>query len=303
LKHSFIKANKDALEGIKGETRDIAVIAGFVDGFGTDIYTAAALLHHGCVMGVQHKMHLPNYDVFDEKRYFKPARENHVFELDELKLGINICEDIWVDNGPTDVQAKKGADFIVNISASPFYAGKGRERRELIARRARENSLPIVYVNLVGGQDDLVFDGGSFVFNKNGALIAKGKRFEEELVLTKLDGPAIIPEKEDTLQEIYNALVLGIRDYVRKNGFEKVVIGLSGGIDSALTATLATGALGSQNVIGVSMPSSITSQSSKEDAKRIAENLGIEFKVIPIVDAVATYTAMLQRYSKAQSQT
>jgi NAD+ synthase (glutamine-hydrolysing) len=232
-------------------------------------------------------------DVFDEKRYFKPARENQVFELDDLKLGINICEDIWVDNGPTDVQAKKGADFIVNISASPFYAGKGRERRELIARRARENSLPIVYVNLVGGQDDLVFDGGSCIFNKNGALIAKGKRFEEELVLTKLDGPAIIPEKEDTLQEIYNALVLGIRDYVRKNGFEKVVIGLSGGIDSALTATLATEALGSQNVIGVSMPSSITSQSSKEDAKRIAENLGIEFKVIPIVDAVDTYTAML----------
>jgi len=293
LKPSFIKANKEALERIIGETEGIAVITGFVDAIGANIYNAAALIQNRRLIGVQHKMHLPNYDVFDEKRYFKPATENALFELDGLKLGITICEDIWADNGPTEVQAELGADFIVNVSDSPFYAGKSKVRRELIARRAKENRIAIVYVNLVGGQDDIVFDGRSYVFNKEGALIAEGKQFEEDLVIADLDGAEIIPEAEDELKEIHGALVLGIKDYVRKNGFEKAVIGLSGGIDSALTAALAVEALGAQNVVGVSMPSAISSQSSKADAKKLAENLGIEYTVVPIVDAVNAYTAML----------
>jgi len=293
LKPSFIKANKEALEKVISETKDIAVIIGFVDELSENIYNAAALIQNRRLIGIQHKTHLPNYDVFDEKRYFKPATESSIFNLNGLKLGINICEDIWVDNGPTGIQAKLGADFIVNISASPFYAGKSKERRGLIAKRAKENNIPIVYVNLVGGQDDLVFDGRSYVFNKEGALIAEGKPFEEDLVITNLDGTGIIPEGEDPVREIYGALRIGIRDYVRKNGFEKVVIGLSGGIDSALTAALATEALSAQNVVGVSMPSAISSQSSKADAKKLADNLGIEYRVVPIIDAVNAYTAML----------
>lgn len=293
LKPSFIKANKEALEKIISKTEDIAVITGFVDEIDKNIHNAAALIKNGKLIGIQHKTYLPNYDVFDEQRYFKPSKENFVFELDELKLGINICEDIWVDNGPTEIQTKKGADFIVNISASPFYIGRSRVRRDLIARRSKENKIPIIYVNLVGGQDDLVFDGRSYAFNRGGALIAESKHFEEDLVITNLGGNEIVPEEEDELKEIYGALLLGIKDYVKKNGFKKVVIGLSGGIDSALTATLATEALDAQNVVGVSMPSAISSQSSREDAKKLVENLGIEYKVIPIIDIVNAYTAIL----------
>ncbi|NQE05936.1 hypothetical protein C5S32_08695 [ANME-1 cluster archaeon GoMg1] len=196
LKPSFIKANKEALEIIISETKGIAAIIGFVDELGENIYNAAALIQNRRLIGIQHKTHLPNYDVFDEKRYFKPATESSIFNLNGLKLGINICEDIWVGNGPTGIQAKLEADFIVNISASPFYAGKSKERRELIAKRAKENKIPIVYVNLVGGQDDRVFDGRSYVFNKEGALITEGKQFEEDLVITNLDGAEIIPEGE-----------------------------------------------------------------------------------------------------------
>ena len=325
LKPSFIDANRRALARIISETADIAVIIGFVDHSNAPfisniydisalpkktLYNSAALLHDGRLIGIQHKMHLPNYDVFDEKRYFKPGTENCVFNLDKpgLKLGINICEDIWVDgHGPTEKQVELGAELIVNISASPFYAGKSRVRRELIAMRARANKVPIAYVNLVGGQDELVFDGRSCVFDARGALIAEGEQFEECLVISTIDSAPIAPpdeadraemRKNEEIEEIFNALLLGIRDYVRKNGFTKVVIGLSGGIDSALTAALATEALGAHNVVGVAMPSAITSSSSIEDAKRLAENLGIEFKVIPIVDAVNAYTKMLSEEFK-----
>ncbi|MEA1945535.1 MAG: NAD+ synthase [Euryarchaeota archaeon] len=291
LKTSFIRDNREALDMIIAESENIAVVTGFVDCDGGNIYNAAALGKNCELIGVQHKMHLPNYDVFDEKRYFEPGKENLLFELDELKLGINICEDIWVDDGPVEKQAKE-ADLIVNISASPFYAGKGRERRELLARRASENRVPIVHINLVGGQDDLVFDGRSYVFDRDGILIAEGEQFEEDLIITDMDGVEITSE-DDPLKEIYGALSLGIRDYVRKNGFKKVVIGLSGGIDSALTAALAAEALGAQNVVCVSMPSAITSKSSREDAKELALNLGVEYRVIPIMDAVRAYTAML----------
>ena len=326
LKPSFIEANRRALAQILSETADIAVILGFVDHsdapFVSNIYdisalpkktlyNSAALLHDRKLIGIQHKMHLPNYDVFDEKRYFKPGTENRVFNVGKsrhnLKLGINIREDIWVDgHGPTEKQVELGAELIVNISASPFYAGKSRLRRELIAMRARANKVPIAYVNLVGGQDELVFDGRSGIFNDKGALIAEGEQFKECLITSTLDSAPITPPdeadraemRETEIEEIFNALLLGIRDYVRKNGFRKVVIGLSGGIDSALTTVLATEALGAHNVVGVAMPSAITSSSSIEDAKRLAENLGIEFKVIPIIEAVNAYTRMLSKEFK-----
>ena len=326
LKPSFIEANRRALAQILSETADIAVILGFVDHSNAPfvsniydisalpkktLYNSAALLHDRKLIGIQHKMHLPNYDVFDEKRYFKPGTENRVFNLGKsrhnLKLGINIREDIWVDgHGPTEKQVELGAELIVNISASPFYAGKSRLRRELIAMRARANKVPIAYVNLVGGQDELVFDGRSGIFNDKGALIAEGEQFKECLITSTLDSAPITPPdeadraemRETEIEEIFNALLLGIRDYVRKNGFRKVVIGLSGGIDSALTTVLATEALGAHNVVGVAMPSAITSSSSIEDAKRLAENLGIEFKVIPIIEAVNAYTRMLSKEFK-----
>jgi len=326
LKPSFIEANRRALAQILSETADIAVILGFVDHSNAPfvsniydisalpkktLYNSAALLHDRKLIGIQHKMHLPNYDVFDEKRYFKPGTENRVFNLGKsrhnLKLGINIREDIWVDgHGPTEKQVELGAELIVNISASPFYAGKSRLRRELIAMRARANKVPIAYVNLVGGQDELVFDGRSGIFNDKGALIAEGEQFKECFITSTLDSAPITPPdeadraemRETEIEEIFNALLLGIRDYVRKNGFRKVVIGLSGGIDSALTTVLATEALGAHNVVGVAMPSAITSSSSIEDAKRLAENLGIEFKVIPIIEAVNAYTRMLSKEFK-----
>ncbi len=308
LKPSFINANLKAFEEVLNETEGISVILGFVDR--TDepparnshisvlpentLYNAAALIHDRELIGVQHKMQLLNYDVFDEGRYFVSATESRVFRLEhpELTIGINLGADLWVDEA-LERRVRQGAELIVNISASPFYAGKSRQRRELVARRAREYRVPIAYVNLVGGQDDLVFDGRSCIFDDNGALIAEGAQFEECLTVSTLDSTPITPQYDDPIKEIYLALILGIRDYVRKNGFEKVVIGLSGGIDSALTAALATDALGAHNVVGVSMPSAITSPASINDAKKMAENLGIEFKIIPINDAVDAYTRIL----------
>jgi len=293
LKPSFIKDNRDALKKIIAASEGIAVVTGFVDATGEKLYNAAAIIKDTELIGIGHKMYLPNYDVFDEKRYFEPANKVEIFDLGGIKLGLNICEDIWVDHGPYEVQAEKGANLIVNISASPFYAGKTEERRELTSKRARENRVWLLYLNLVGGQDDLIFGGRSCLVNREGELIAECKSFEEELVVADLDRETITPEEEDTISEIYSAIVLGIRDYVRKNGFFKVVIGLSGGIDSAVTAALARDALGARNVLGVSMPSVITSRLSIDDAEKLACNLDIDFKVIPIAKIVDAYTETL----------
>ncbi len=298
LKPSFIEKNKEKFDEIVKETEGIACIFGFVDEVDGKLFNAAALAHDKRVIGAPHKANLPNYDVFDEKRYFCEAEGSQVFDVKGIKVGINICEDIWVDGGPTEAQAKKGANLIVNISASPFHVGKIKEREELLAKRAKENGVTVAYLNLVGGQDDLVFDGGSSVFNEKGELVARCRRFEEDLVVTDLDGSVEVGSAPDSLEEIYRALVLGIGDYVIKNGFERVVIGLSGGIDSSLTGALAARALGPKNVVGVSMPGEITSKESIGDARQLAKNLEIEYKEIPISDAVDVYNKMLEEEFK-----
>jgi NAD+ synthase (glutamine-hydrolysing) len=297
LKPSFVKKNLEELERISKEARGIAAVVGFVDEKEGSIYNAAALLADGEIIGIQHKSHLPNYDVFDEQRYFKEAEECHIFTFGDTKLGINICEDIWVDHGPPEEQAKKGARLLINISASPFHAGKFQVREELLSRRAKEAGVPVIYCNLVGGQDDLVFDGGSYVFSGKGELIAQAGRFQEDLLVSDLKTP-LPPKKRDVIEDIHRALCLGLSDYVRKNGFRKVVIGLSGGIDSSLVATLAAEALGPENVLGVSMPSPYTSDGSIEDARDLADNLGIAFKIIPIFGILDAYLGSLREQFK-----
>ncbi|MEE8402049.1 MAG: NAD+ synthase [Candidatus Hydrothermarchaeaceae archaeon] len=300
LRPSFIRKNMEVLEGIKKETRGISCIVGFVYMGKDGLFNSAALVSDREIVGIQHKSHLPNYDVFDEKRYFSKAPKCHVFNLKGTKIGINICEDIWSDNGPTELQVRGGAELIINISASPFHAGKIKERENLLSKRARENHIFVAYVNLVGGQDDLVFDGGSYLFNRRGELSARCRRFEEDLVVTELNGATAEspPLRKDTVEEIFSALVLGTRDYVRKNGFEKVVVGISGGVDSALTASIASKALGPKNVLGIFMPGVVTSKESREDAQLLSENLGIEYKVIPINDAVSAFARMLKEEFK-----
>jgi len=336
LKPQFIKQNKESLDKIIEHCSDIAVVVGFVDSDG-DIYNAAAVLYNKKLVGVYHKFYLPNYGVFDENRYFQAGRECPVFIIYGIGIGITICEDMWYEAGPAIVQAYAGAKVLINISASPYHAGKGLFRERMLATRASDSAAIVVHNNLVGGQDELVFDGNSLIINEKGELIARGKQFEEDFVVADLDVesvfrsqlhdprrrqetpwvrekleeatkievsseyPAIarspLPprriERLDELAEIYQALVLGTRDYVRKNGFEKVVIGLSGGIDSSLVAAIATDAIGAENVIGVSMPSRYSSPGSKSDAESLARNLGIEFKVISIEKAFSSYLETL----------
>jgi len=335
LKPDFIQANLECLKQIAEGTRSITAVVGFVDS-ADDIYNAAAIVHDGKLAGVYHKMYLPNYGVFDENRYFQAGTDYPVFVLRGTAIGVNICEDIWYPAGPSEVQALAGgAEVIVNISASPYHAGKGQFRERMLSTRAADNVVIVAFCNLVGGQDELVFDGGSVVFDERGELVARGRQFEEDLVVADLDVggvfrqrlhdprrrqeklaadagrvsritlpevkaprekpplPARKAQRLEPLAEIYHALVLGTRDYVRKNGFQKVVIGLSGGIDSSLTAAIAVDALGKENVVGVFMPSRYSSKESREDAQGLAENLGIEFLVIPIDRSFQAYLDML----------
>jgi NAD+ synthase (glutamine-hydrolysing) len=336
LKPQFIKRNRESLDKIVDHSSGIAVVVGFVDS-DSDIYNAAAVLQNRKLIGIYHKFYLPNYGVFDENRYFQAGKECPVFIIHGVGIGITICEDIWYETGPATVQAYAGARLLVNISASPYHAGKGFSRERMLATRAADNVAIVAYINLVGGQDELVFDGNSVIFSEKGEPIARGRQFEEDLVVTDLDMesvfrsqlheprrrketpwvkeelervtkleasneyPAAIKpslpvrqvERLSDIAEIYQALVLGLRDYVRKNGFEKVVIGLSGGVDSSLVATIAADALDSGNVIGVSMPSRYSSPGSKSDAEALARNLGIEFKVIPIERAFGSYLETL----------
>ena len=341
LNPQFIKQNKERLNEVVEHSADIAVVVGFVDS-NSDIYNAAALIHNNKLAGVYHKVYLPNYGVFDENRYFQAGAECPIFIIYGIGIGITICEDIWYETGPATVQAYAGARLLVNISASPYHAGKGNLRERILATRAADNVAIIAYNNLVGGQDELVFDGNSLIITQQGEIIARGKQFEEDLVVADLDAESVfrsqlhdprrrkeapwikkgleqatkievsteyptiarlpLPSRQverlDELGEIYQALVLGTRDYVHKNGFEKVVIGLSGGIDSSLVATISVDALGADNVVGVSMPSRYSSPNSKSDAEALAKNLGIEFKVIPIEKAFSSYLETLAEYFK-----
>ena len=341
LMPKFIEANLKAVNRIARATSSMTVIAGFVDRDG-DIYNAAALLHNGKMLNAYHKSYLPNYGVFDEDRYFQVGKENFIFVLKSTPIGMSICEDLWYPGDPIRTQALYGgAELIVNISASPYHAGKAASREKMISTRATDNAAIVAFCNLVGGQDELVFDGGSLIFDQSGELIARGKQFEEDLIVADLDMEAVfrmrlhdprirrekiaeqaknlkkielpnqsparkkpsIPVREikpfDRLSEIYSALVLGTGDYIRKNGFGTVLIGLSGGIDSGLTAAIAVDALGKKGVVGVAMPSRYSSEESVEDAALLAKNLGIRFLTIPITEIFQAYLNTLSNPFKS----
>ena len=346
LKPGFIADNKAALSRVAAHTGRCVAVVGFVD-VGRDLWNAAALCAHGEVRGVYHKRNLPNYAVFDEQRYFASGHQpTELWSVGGVRVGVSICEDAWNPAGPILDQADSGAELIVNLNASPYAEGKGAYRERLMATRAADASSALIYVNQVGGQDELVFDGGSMVFNADGELIARSPQFEEHLMVIDIDidpvyrkrlidprgrpNDALLPVKEihtenaggeddvavdptaprlnnargplpapvvtahlDADEEVYRALVLGTRDYLVKNGFSDVVIGLSGGIDSTLVAAIAVDAIGADHVHGVSMPSRYSSDHSRSDAELLAENLGIEFRTIAIEPAHAALLDML----------
>jgi len=337
LKPQFIQENLDLLREIAEHTSGITAVVGFVDA-DDDIYNAAAILHDGAIVHAYHKVFLPNYGVFDEERYFRQGREQPVFLIGGVKVGVSICEDIWYPTGPAAIQSQSGAQLLININSSPYDMGKRAKRERMVATRAVDNEVIVCYVNTVGGQDELVFDGASFIFDQTGRALGRARQFEEELLVADLDvesvfrsrlhdprrrreptfhvqadvaTPLIVlsekpqcgscspltPAEPETLEgpaEVYSALVLGTRDYVQKNRFQKVIIGLSGGIDSALTAVIAVDALGAENVMGVSMPSRYSSPGSKDDAADLAERLGVRLLTIPIEPAFQAYLKMLE---------
>jgi NAD+ synthase (glutamine-hydrolysing) len=279
LRSSFVEENMRAWEQIARRVKGITAVVGFADRDARGkSYNAAGIAAGGRVRGVYHKMYLPNYGVFDEVRYFSRGTEPMVFSAGRSPFGVTVCEDIWVRRGPLPREARAGARLIVNLSSSPYHAGKWETRRELVARHAVASRCPVAYCNLVGGQDELVFDGGSMVVSGKGTLLARAKMFEEDLLLCDVDGKGeggpIDPAPKDD-EEIFRALVTGTRDYVDKNRFPGAIVGMSGGIDSSLVAVIAVEALGPQRVLGVTMSSLYTSRMSVEDAHALASNLGI----------------------------
>jgi NAD+ synthase (glutamine-hydrolysing) len=337
FKPKFIEKNLESLEFITEASLGVTAVVGFVD-LNKDLYNAAALIHDGRLAGIYHKIHLPNYGVFDENRYFKAGAETSVYIIHDVGVGISICEDIWIEDGPAATQAYAGAEVIINISASPYHYGKWQSRQQMLAGYASHGLAIVAYNNLVGGQDELVFDGNSMIFDPDGRLIARGKSFTEDMVVADLDVEAVYQSRlknpkwcqksiqlekkpwrltrvvvseqrfekskptlplqqelkqSDRFTEVYDALVLGTRDYIMKNRFEKVVIGLSGGIDSSVTAAIAVDAIGADNVIGVVMPSRYSSPGSRHDAEQLAENLGIELFKIPIESPFSAYLEVL----------
>jgi len=340
LRPGFVADNIAALEGMVEACRGITVVVGFVDRgeearsliWGpvgatdvsrTPIYNAAAVIHDGRLAHVYRKERLPNYGVFDEARYFEADMRCEVYRVAGVELGVNICEDIWYPGDPTETQARAGARVIVNINGSPYHVGKRKFREEMLAERARAYDVYVCYTNQVGGQDELVFDGGSMALSPGGELVARAAMFEEELLTVdlKVDGgdrklesgnrvsqfalsespflpnrlpvePRIASEPEGEA-EVYAALVVGTRDYLHKTGFKEAVLALSGGIDSSLVAAIAVDAIGGENVHGVSMPSRYSSEGSIKDAKELSENLGTEFRIIPIEPAHEAFEEML----------
>jgi NAD+ synthase (glutamine-hydrolysing) len=340
LKSSFIEDNLETLDKIREASDGLTVIVGFVDKK-EDIYNAAAIIHNRDLVDVYHKRYLPNYGVFDENRYFQSGTRAPVYKLGDVRFGVNICEDIWYPGNPTGEQAILGdAQIIINISSSPYYASKVKSREQMLSVRASDYSVVVVFCNLVGGQDELVFDGHSAVIGEAGKVIARASGFKEELLIAdispdrvfrsrlhdprrrkekytlrieskeaqlitlaqaefgKNSRPQIAPRVEEFMgveEEVFRALVLGTRDYVTKNGFKKVVIGLSGGIDSSIVAAVAAEALGKENVIGVRMPSRYSSEGSIRDAEELSNGLGIELLTIPIEKAFNAYLDMLSQ--------
>ena len=357
----FLAANAASLDELCHHARDIVAIVGFLDGSGGDIHNAAAIITGGRVAGICHKMRLPNYGVFDEFRYFSAGSRPALFDLGGKLVAVNICEDIWYPDEPLGSQVASGASLVINISASPYRIGRTRTREEMLETRSRDYLTPVALVNMVGGQDELVFDGNSLVFDEHGRLIARGASFEEDLVVVDIDleevsssrhrdtmgrlsdlkqrhpGPVDIfavgpisgrglegvteewremesgsatpvggqenapdrlaphlPEPLSGPAEIYRALQVGVRDYVSKNRFERVLIGLSGGIDSALVAAVATDALGKENVVAVSMPSRYTSEGTRIDAEELAKRLAIEFRLIAIEPVFTKFLEILK---------
>ena len=325
LRESFVGKNFAVLEELAEFSSSTSGVVGFVDRNLDDNHTdkqkrdianAAAIIQNGDVKGIYHKCFLPNYSVFDEARYFaKGNNPGNVFWYEDIGIGISICEDIWIEDGPSSQQVENGASLIININASPYDQNKTDLRKELVVKQAKKLGVPIIYLNMVGGQDELVFDGGSFVVDGKGEIIYQAQQFEEELFYIDLDlevkeqpkGSILeirqkvseldLPQSAQLLsknESLYSALKLGLFDYVSKNNFEKVLVGLSGGIDSALTATIAADSLGSDNVVGVALPSKYNTEESLVDARLLAENLDIEFKVIEIEEIVNIFRNTLK---------
>src|SRR5256886_3093095 len=287
LRPGFVRAAHASLERIAPETRGIVALVG-VPLFDGVLYNACAICADGEVTGWAKKWHLPNYGVFDEKRYFASGDELALIDVAGTKVGITICEDMWVSGPPTTELVSAGAELVVNLSASPFHVGRAQEREAIFSARARECGVRVALCNTVGAQDELVFDGHSLVIESDGSVLARAPGFEETLLVVDLERPEAAPiaALDDDLEQMRCALVLGLRDYVGKNGFAEIVVGVSGGIDSALTAALAVEALGPERVHCVSMPSRYSSGGTQSDARRLAENLGRDFRELPIATAV-----------------
>ena len=328
LRRGFVEDNLSTLDRVREATTGLHVtaIVGFVD-YAHDIFNAAGVLHDGELAGAYHKQYLPNYGVFDETRYFRAGQALQLFDIAGARVGVTICEDIWYSSGPMQDQCLAGAEVVVNINGSPFHAGKSQQREQMLATRAADNAVLTLYCNLVGGQDHLIFDGGSTVYGPGGDLIARAPLFTEQLLTVDLDveevrqtrlhdprlrrlpqkqaehamvsreldvdrGPLIGTSIAATLpsdEQVYEALVLGTRDYVHKTGFSDVIIALSGGIDSTITAVIAVDALGADHVRGVSMPSRYSSEGSVADARALADNLGMHMDVLPIEGPYQSY--------------
>ena len=307
---SFVAHNREYAERIAGQTAGIAVICGLVTPAGSDagksVMNSAALLMDGKIAFIQSKMLLPTYDVFDEMRNFAPVKKQELFPFCGNRMALTICEDAWNDKqfwvkrlytvDPVEALIQAGGNFVLNISASPFWIGKREFRRDMLTSIARQHKVPVVLVNQVGGNDSLVFDGSSLVLNREGTVIAQGKSFEEDLIY--FDSQSFTGDMHEQIAgdeaSAYSALVLGTRDYVHKCGFQKAIVGLSGGIDSALTAVIAADAVGPENVIGVGMPGPYSSQGSIDDARALARNLGIRFELLSINPAYEAYRQILQ---------
>jgi len=338
LKPSFIEKNLYYLEKLKENVDNIIVIVGFIDKQ-EDVFNAAAVIYNKEIVGIYHKQFLPNYGVFDENRYFQKGDGLLLISVDNYKVGVSICEDIWYPENPVNDYAILGTEVVININASPYSQGKVKRREEMLKVRSRDNLISIAYVNMVGGQDELVFDGNSLILDAQGEILAKAESFEEELLLADIDLDEIfrlqlkdnrlknlrhikkpinvkevildykiknknnqISQKialdKKEIEDTYKALVVGLRDYINKNGFKKVVIGLSGGIDSSLTACIAVDALGKENVKGILMPSQYNSKESIEDALELAKNLDIETFTVPIENIFDKYLEEFQEIFK-----